>query len=322
MFSNLELRVVATLAYSNQFDYPLTSRETYARLIAGEVIAHEGWVGYADRQAATQQVVDSALQHLSRLNVVVTNGEYWALTGLEHAFSARVSRMRQTQQKAAAIDELVSATQKIPWIQGVAITGSVAVQNATAADDIDVLLVCQPKRLWLVRLQLLLVAWRAGRRVVPHKQEGNGWCFNLWLESNNMAVPKTKRSLYEAFEVVQARFVYARDGLVDGWLKHNDWVKEFVPTAYARILKVYANSLSSQPSTVAVKLSVNPILSVILDWFNGAAYLVQVLYRFFRYREKPKPFSAAFFHEKHTKRLIYCRWRQLVASAIASDRVS
>ena len=320
MFSNLELRVMATLAYSNQFDYPLTSREISARLIAGEVIAQEGWVGYADRQVATHQVVENALQHLARLSVVVTNGEQWALFGLQHTFGVRVSRTRQTQQKAAAIDELIAATKNISWIQGIAITGSVAVQNATSVDDIDVLLICQPKRLWLVRLLLLLRAWRAGRRVIPHRQQGNGWCFNLWLESDNLAVPKAKRSLYEAFEVIQARFVYARSGVVREWLQQNNWIAQFIPSAYQKLATAYQKQRESEALSQPTQANFNPGVSVLLDWLNGMAYILQTGYRLVRYGEKPKPISAAFFHQGHTKRLIYCRWRQLVTQAISTSR--
>ncbi len=319
MFSNLELRVIATLAYSNQFDFPLTSREISARLIASGVIAQEGWVGYADRQVATQQVIENALQHLVRLGVVVTNGEYWALQSFGHIFGTRVSRARQTQQKASAIDELVATTKEINWIQGIAITGSVAVQNATTTDDIDVLLVCQPKRLWLVRLLLLLRAWRAGRRVAPERQQGNGWCFNLWLESDNLAVPKTKRSLYEAFEVIQARFVYARTGVVRSWLQQNSWIAEFVPSAYEKLTKLSQKQIASG-TFKSVQATFNPGMSVLLDWLNGVAYMLQTGYRLVRYGERPKPISAAFFHQGHTKRLIYCRWRQLVAQAISTNQ--
>lgn len=320
MFSNLELRVIATLAYSNQFEYPLTSREIYLRLIAGEVIAQEGWVGYADRQTTTQQVVESVLQYLLRKNVVVSNGEYWVLSGLQGSFGVRVSRARQTQQKARAIDELIAVTQSIPWIQGVAITGSVAVQNATSADDIDVLLICQPKRLWLVRLFLLWKALRAGRRVTPDHQQGNGWCFNLWLESNSLSVPQSKQSLYEAFEVLQARFVFARMGVLQDWLKQNAWVMQFVPTAYEKLLKSYQKQELNQETHTPEQTTYNPSMSVLLDWLNVMAYLLQMLYRLVRYGEKPKPPSAAFFHQGHTKRLIYCRWRQLVSQAISASR--
>lgn len=320
MFSNLELRVIATLAYSNQFEFPLTSRETYVRLIAGDVIAQEGWVGYADRQGVTQQVVETALQHLARLNIVVSNGEYWALFGLHKSFGTRVSRARQTQQKAAAIDELIAATQSISWIQGIAITGSVAVQNAISADDIDVLLICQPKRLWLVRLLLLVRAWQSGRRVIPHHQKGNGWCFNLWLESDNLVVPKSKQSLYEAFEVIQARFVYARSGIVHEWLRQNSWVAQFIPTAYEKLTKSYQKHEVVHPASQPARVTFNPGASVLLDWLNVMAYMLQAIYRLVRYGERPKPISAAFFHQGHTKRLIYCRWRQLVSQAISANR--
>lgn len=320
MFSNLELRVVATVAYSNQFTYPLTSREVYQRLIAGEVIAQEGWVGYTDRQIVTQQVIENALQHLNRMGVLVSNGEYWALTGLHESFGTRVSRARQTQQKAGAIDELIAVTKNVRWIQGIAITGSVAVQNATTADDIDVLLVCQPRRLWLVRLLLLLQAWKAGRRVTLDHQQGNGWCFNLWLESDNLAVPKSKQSLYEAFEVLQARFVYARMGIVQQWLQQNSWVAQFVPTAYEKLKKLHDKQAQSASASNPVQSTLNPSNSVVLDWLNSAAYLVQIMYRLLRYQEKPRSMGAAFFHQQHTKRMIYCRWRQLVDQAIRNNR--
>jgi hypothetical protein len=307
MFSNLELRIVATLAYSNQFEFPLTSSEVFRRLVSSQTMADEGWGSSKSPDSITQSQIDVALQKLSREKLVETNGLYWVLAGKKTCFSRRVGAQRCTQQKTPLITQLLQLLRVVPWIEAIFITGSVAVQNARQHDDIDVLIVTRPRRLWLVRMSVLILAILAGKRVQIRDQNGPGWCFNLWLESDHLAVPSSKRSLYEAYEILQAQCIWERPSLYRQWLTQNQWVRNFVPTEYKRLLNQSGGLEKSRSTTKTFT-----VLTVFGDMCNWLAYGLQSSYRLIRYREKPKLFEAAFFHSSVTKQIIYSQWRMLV----------
>lgn len=309
MFSHLELRVIATLAYSNQFEYPLTATEIWRRLVSPKVLIEEGWANQIHDPQVSPAQVTQALHDLYRRNIVVMSDSYWALRGFERSFSVRISRSRQTQQKQTVIQSLAEILQRLPGLMGAAVTGSVAVNNATTEDDIDVLIIARPHRLWLDRLLVLGTAVLSGRRVKLHHKKGNTWCFNLWLESDHLAVPKAKRTLYEAYEILQARFIWARPGLQLAWLKANDWVQEFVPHEYQRQLVAAGRMPAEKPF---YKSWLDYVASLVFDVLNRWAYWFQTMYRWVKYQEPARAFETAFYHEASTKKMIYSQWRRLV----------
>lgn len=318
MYSALELKVIATLAYSNQFEYPLSETEILHRLVSASVLVGEGWSGSVRSETITLTKVTATLNELLQLGVVVTNGTFWALTGVEKSFRSRISRTRQTQQKQPAIVVLSQMLHRIPGVEGIAITGSVAVHNATATDDIDVLVITKPHHLWLTRLLVLTMTMVTGHRVRLHQTVGNAWCFNLWLESDHLAVPKFKRTLYEAYEVLQAKFIWAKPGIRREWLAANAWVAEFVATEY------YRQWATVKKEELPEKLDSSwwqyPLM-LSLEVLNSWLYWLQTAYRWLRYKEAPRALEVAFFHEPTTKKIIYSKWRQLVEKVLHMSRV-
>ncbi len=312
MFSILELKVIATLAYSNQFEYPLDQTEIFHRLISSAVLVGEGWAAQARSETIIPHKIQATLMRLQELGTVTTNGTYWALAGFESSFRLRVSRTRQTHQKHATIMSLTRMLSRIPGVVGAAITGSVAVNNATANDDIDVLVITSSRRLWLTRLWVLSLTLLAGRRVRLHRVVGNAWCFNLWLESDHLSVPKNKRTLYEAYEILQAQFIWSKPGLRLAWLTANAWVAEFVPTEYYRQLA----AAQTLPAAIHHQSHWSQYVGVVLlEVVNKWSYWLQTGYRWLRYQESPRNLETAFFHEPSTKKLIYSQWRRLVMDA-------
>lgn len=318
MYSALELRVIATLAYSNQFDYPLDETEILHRLVSTSVLVGEGWAGPVRTETISLTKITESLKELLQLGVVATNGNFWALSGIENSFRSRVSRTRQTQQKQPAIVVLSQMLHRIPGVEGIAITGSVAVQNATATDDIDVLVITKPHHLWFTRFLVLTMTMATGHRVRLYQTVGNAWCFNLWLESDHLAVPKSKRTLYEAYEVLQAKFIWAKPGIRREWLAANAWVAEFVPTEYYRQWATVKKE--AVPEKLVDSWWQYPQM-LCLEVLNSWLYWLQTAYRWLRYKEAPRQLEVAFFHEPTTKKIIYSQWRQLVEKALHLSRV-
>lgn len=181
---------------------------------------------------------------------------------------------KNSQKKRREAQPLINYLSQLSWVEGVAITGSLALNSADEKDDADFLIVTQPNRLWLTRLLVLYFAIKHGKRRSFAHEEPNSWCFNLWLDTNNLFVPITKHSLYTAYEVCQADWVINRHQTAQKFLAANSWVRQTLPGYY-----VYRCKQVKKFDYVNYKQStVGRILSPVITLSSWAGYLLQLLY--------------------------------------------
>jgi hypothetical protein len=202
--------VYLTLAYSAYFAFPLTLAEIKQRLVASDDLGHL----FARRRMVVQKIslsrqqIKNSLKKLLQQGKISSDGEYYFLAASH--LRARLSKQKYLAQKQQALQELVSYLQRIPLIKAAVLTGGTAVDNAAAADDLDMLIICRRHTLWIVRLWLVLLSkWRHKRPL----RDQNAWCFNLFLDEDDLLIPFHRRSLYEAYEMLQMRFVYDPENL-------------------------------------------------------------------------------------------------------------
>lgn len=285
--------VFLTLSYANIFSFPLKAEEVWLRLIKN--------------QANFNQVF-LLLGYLMRSGLVARRSGYFFLNqkNFSTLVDLREKRRRYSQTKLKEADKLLRFLNKLPWVRGVAITGSVAVANAKKDDDVDFLIVTTNHSLWLTRLLVTWFAQKQGKRRSFSKEEKNSWCFNLWLTTNTLKVPVKKRSLPVAYDVLQARWVVDKQGLEQSFLKQNAWTLNFLPNFFKfRFLKgeIY------QSFSLSTSLW---LLEFLLFGPNLIAYLGQRLYMQKHLTREKVGYALAFFHPRDTKKIIYQRWKEVL----------
>ena len=200
---NLLHSVFHTLAYSDVFDYPLTSDEVYCYLTSMS----------ASLEEVTQALADESL--FARV------GEYFTLRGREGIVEVRQRRAETAKRlwpKAARYGRMIA---RLPFVRMVAVTGSLAMNNTEAGKDIDYMIVTTPGRLWVCRLLSLLVARFA-------KLEGVSLCPNYLVTTN--ALELEERSLYVAHELVQM-IPLAGMEIYHDICRLNAWTADYLPNA-------------------------------------------------------------------------------------------
>ena len=193
----LRAAVRKTLMYSDLFDFPLTAGELSNLLF--DVGADE-----AEIVAAARTCPD-----------VLEVNDHFCLAGRGHLVAERRRRHPASAhlwRKARRYARLIAAA---PFVRMVAVTGSLAPGNARAGDDIDLLLVVEPGRLWLTRL-LVLVVVRAVRLL------GDELCPNFLLANNYLAIDGSAFPAYYARELTQMVPLYGSRTyralrLANGW---------------------------------------------------------------------------------------------------------
>jgi predicted nucleotidyltransferase len=166
----------------------------------------------------------------------------WYYTGKLGRGVADQKRQHAAKLMARA-QQVANHLQHIPWIEMVAVTGSVAAFNADGQSDIDLFIVTSPKRLFLTRLFLVVVLkslgvyWNA-------KHPAGTICPNILVTSDNLSWDSAKRNLYVANEIALLYPLLSRHNCYFNFLKHNTWVTKFLPN-----FKFHAESGTSVSST-------------------------------------------------------------------------
>lgn len=176
---------------------------------------------------------------------------HWLVSKVEVPFSAlqpninssldrktikeRSFRTLSSQNKIKLATKLGRIIKLIPGIQLMAITGSVAANNALPEDDIDLIVITSTNCLWIIRPFFLLITSLFFRRRLPHEnpsQTKDAFCPNLWLDMQSLALPQSKRSLYTAHEILQIFPIIDKSNTYNQFIFKNSWTKRYLANAY------------------------------------------------------------------------------------------
>jgi predicted nucleotidyltransferase len=253
------LAIDKTILYSKYFSFPLTPKETHFWLISDQVISFQKLKKYIP-------------------DITSKDAKY------------RQKLTKNSNKKELLSNKLVDILRLIPGILMVAITGSVAIKNAKPNDDIDLLIITKPNQLWISRpIFLLFLSLFFSRRHPgdnPNKIKQSSFCPNLWLDTSDLSVPKSRRNIYTAHEVLQIKPIYDRHGTYQKFLLANSWSSKYLANAYQK-----TKSKKTQNNT---KKSLD---SKLIAPINYIFYALQFIYMYPKKTSERVNLHSAYFHK-------------------------
>jgi hypothetical protein len=170
--------LLLTVAYSDVFNYAMTLEEIQRYLVGASASMNE-----------VRQLVWEETHQAHRLS---QQGEVVCLAGREELFNTRRRRQAIARGRWVAARAYGRILAGLPFVRMVAVTGSLAMDNADAGGDIDYLVVTSAGRLWLCRaMTILVVRWAA--------QRGERLCPNYLISQDNLE--SRPQNLYNAHEL-------------------------------------------------------------------------------------------------------------------------
>lgn len=266
--STLSTAILNTLLYSDHFQFPLTQDELYTRLIAYPLSSKRDL-----SRALSNLVTKKAIQEL--------RGHYF-LPSSKKYLPLRQSREELSQALRRRGELYAQKLSRLPFVLAILLTGSLAMNNTNGSDDIDLLIITAPNRLWLTRAILTLYTSTLGVRRTPQSQTNSGkLCLNLYLTSESLSVPHPKRSLYTAYELIQTVPLYDPYHFRARLLSANHWLCKYLPNF-----------------AIPKNLSPLPIIhnSYFLLRLESLAYRLQLSYMKSKITREYVTRNAAYFH--------------------------
>lgn len=262
--------IIQTLTYSDHFDFPLTFSEIQTRLIKEKI--------------ENSKALLVALEVLIKSNKILKTGDYYHLPGRESLVPRRLKQERLGGRQLPHAKEIASKLGHVGGVMAVYLTGSLAMSNSDYDGDIDFMIIAKNKRLWTARLLLTIYTELLGLRRRPHSVKNSGKvCLNLYLAPSSFSLPLSKRSLYTAYELIQAIPLYDPQLTQANLLSSNAWLSDYLPNFNYPTIK------TSPTKDRGHKINILDILEKLLYWFQRNYMKSKITREYIRE-------DAAFFH--------------------------
>lgn len=312
--SLLERAVLATTAYSDSFDTPLGFDEVCERCLFVPGSAH---ANAARSQAQKRKDIQHALDELIKKNLLEKTSSpqgsaLYFLPGRKNTIAQRFIRHQHAQAKQSEIDQVVRFLRRVPWVTAVYLTGSMAMDAATDQSDIDFMIVTLPERLWLTRIVVSLYAQLQGKRRSWNHEESGSWCFNLWLDTNHLAVESSKQDVYRAYELLQAKLLLDKENTDVCLAAENTWKASF----FAVPKEIPATRCDVKQPFFIDQL---PVLRQCFAFLDYLAWTVQHQYMKHHQTTERVGRGYAFFHPRDTKGGIFQNWHKSLERFLSKE---
>lgn len=203
--------ILATLAYHDIFDYPLTQEEIHKYLIGNK---------------SSLSQIQTELTRLRSANKIGERRSYFYLKNHGNIVNTRIQRTKYSKKKYKKAVLFANILKVVPTMRLVAVSGALAMQNSDKEDDIDLAIICAKNTLWTTRFlaNLILMPFK---RYPKSKLTRDRACLNIFIDESDLTI--TAQNIYTAHEICQMRPIWSRDNTYSRFIRGNQWIYQYLP---------------------------------------------------------------------------------------------
>ncbi|OGY32988.1 MAG: hypothetical protein A3C02_02650 [Candidatus Andersenbacteria bacterium RIFCSPHIGHO2_02_FULL_45_11] len=253
--SQLEQSIFDTIRFFDLYEMPVTVTQIWEHL----VVSSSGY----DHHPSLQEVQHALAFNSWLVERIGSQWGYYFLSGKQHLVRVRLTRHAIAQQKWKIMLRCAPFLAWLPFVRGLAGSGSLAIDNTKDSSDLDVLVITQQGRIWTARLLLLLVSGLLGRRRRYYDRNAPDMvCLNHYVAQGSIPVSTEIQNVAMAMQYACLVPIYG-DYAVRKFMQRNAfWIDQhvrmpvhpdvrhaytIVPSGIARFLKREMESLLSEP---------------------------------------------------------------------------
>lgn len=238
---NLEQAILATLAYSDIFDYPLTFEELHQKLVFKKI---------------TKDSLSGVLQRLVDEKKILKFAKFYQLAGTKRLARKRLQRKKYAQKKLKKATLAAKILSWVPYVKFVGISGALASGNTPKNDDIDLFVITASGKIFTTRFFCNLLLDFANLRRKPKSDKvADKICLNMFLTENNLKL--APHDIYLAHEILQTGPLFERNAVYSRFFQQNLWVLKFLPNWPASAYFASRSTSTQAKSALAGKSTFN-----------------------------------------------------------------
>lgn len=274
----LNKAILYTLAYSDVFNSPLTLEELHVYLYKFKISK------------------DKLRDYLKNIGFVQNISGYYVFNGRENIVTPHLIKKKESERKLLSIQKVIKLLEKIPTINLISISGSVAVSSADKNSDVDLFIITKPNTLWITRAIVTLILKILRKKRSPLISiSPDSICTNMWMSSEKLDLPV--KSVFHAREVVQMKVLLDRNNQHQNFMRVNSWVNYYFPNYFSEIKKVNKSGMR---------------INFFWKLFDLVAYKLQMIYMKRKMTTEKVSRDFAAFHPKDVSKSVIELYEQKV----------
>lgn len=220
MEMELDKSILATIAYYNIFDFPLTKEEIFEYLSAPS----QPDLGFR----FSQDEVAKRLKILADKEIIDYIDDFYVLPQREHLVPLRLKKWKIGTKKIKTAGRAAKILAAIPYIRAVYASGSLAMLNTDYESDLDVFVIVKGGRIWTARfLATLLMNILGMRRKPSHKVSPDRVCLNHYITDSSLGI--SHHGVFAAHNYANMRPLYlVEESINENFKKENNWIFSYL----------------------------------------------------------------------------------------------
>lgn len=209
--NNTSQNILKTLAYFDMFNYPLTRDE----ILSFSAEKHD------------QSSIDDSLVMLKSERVIFKSGEFYALKDQPLLAERRLNGNQHAIKQIAIAEKVAKILSWFPFVQSVAVSGSLSKNFATKDSDLDFFIITSANRLWIARTCMHLLkklSFIAGRQ--------HWFCMNYYIDETDLTI--SEKNIFTAMEIVTLLPMQGKN-CFQNFIEANSWTNIYFPIQRTRL---------------------------------------------------------------------------------------
>lgn len=241
MGHSIKEAIVATIAYFDMFDFPLTMMEIRQFMLRGRGLGAQ--FPSVLESPTPEQVVD-ALDSDDLRKIVGSRRGFYFLKDRESVIETRLRRYNIADRKYKRALRAARVYKMIPWISMIAVANIIGAHNTREESDIDLFIVTEKNRIWITRLFAVIITKLLGWRASDLEKKDK-ICLSFFVSEEKLKLqdlnmdsqvsanendPYSQIDVYFIYWVASLNIIYSPDDdIVDRFWRANEWVRDYLP---------------------------------------------------------------------------------------------
>lgn len=218
MPNSLSQNILATIAYYDAMDYPLTVFELWKYLIKADGVAS----GVQEEKVVSLVEIMRELKSEDLKKKVEAYRGFYFLSGHKELVASRIERNKISEEKYKILLRVVKLLKFIPYTRMVAVSGRVAMKNAEKKSDLDLLIVFEKGHIFTGRFLTVALLSILGKRRNGKKIK-NKICLNHFLSTDFFV---SVQDLFSSHEYVFMLPIFGF-AVYQNFFVKNVWIKNY-----------------------------------------------------------------------------------------------